>query len=473
MSDDFLSHCVAKTTGNPMLDRIRDRSADVVLAVFRLLKNAMVHSVDNDAVKQTAQSTAEILGGFAGEVGSAAMITFIEDSTFVCGQLLRASRAVYESAAELGRILGRVGVSECSFEAGVTQADLLAMCAALGTAIRDGDRKNALLEAKIPNVSIRKVDSKLTKRSREDDRPSFEKIVQFYATALVVMRGFYGDIAQGLTILPHRVKRLAQRFVVLAESEDPAVLGMSAMARAHRDDAGRAVQTAILALAVARQITKDRIVLAQLVMAALLADVGRARVLGPAHGDALVPLSDADDARVPSSAALACVSTGGVNPSNAARTATVVEVAWLERRGVLGEPWSGTLPPIVPAQILGMVRDMLARVAPRDTTTPMSPADALEAVAASKVDRILLRLLVRAVGLVPAGTVVELDTGEWAVAVGPSKTMPHLPELRVVTDRSGRALEHPRPLDLGQTQLTFRVLEPDRARFNVTRAFGS
>jgi hypothetical protein len=77
------------------------------------------------------------------------------------------------------------------------------------------------------------------------------------------------------------------------------------------------------------------------------------------------------------------------------------------------------------------------------------------------------------VGLVPAGTVVELDTGEWAVVAGPSKTQPHLPELRIVTDSAGRALDEPRALDLGAGHRTFRVLDADQARFNVTRAFGS
>ena len=58
------------------------------------------------------------------------------------------------------------------------------------------------------------------------------------------------------------------------------MLGMTTMAKAHRDDAGRAVQTAILALAMSRQVTKDRLVLVQIVLAALLLDTGRARLRG-------------------------------------------------------------------------------------------------------------------------------------------------------------------------------------------------
>ena len=472
---DYLAHCVATTTGNPQLDRIRDRSSEVVLALFRLVKNALVHAIDNEAVRETARTSAEAIASFAAEVGSAATITFVEDSVFVCGQLLRASRAVYDSATELAALLGRVGVSECAFEAGLGQADLIDLARAFATSVRDAERHGHLLEARIPNVVVRKSDTQLTRRTKDDDLPPSERIVRLYATALVAMRSFYEESALGVTLLPHKVKRLAQRMVVLAETEDPTLLGMSAMARAHRDDAGRAVQTAVLALAIGRQVTRDRVALAQLVMAALLADVGRARVGGPNRADVLAPLSDAEEARVPAASALACVATGGVNPWSAARTCAIVEAAWTERAALVGPVWGGALPPTLMGQVLVLARELLDQVAPRDTRRALSPADALERVlATSGVDRALLRLLVRAVGIVPAGTVVELDSGEWAVVLGTSRRQPLAPVLRIVTDAKGAALERPPTVYLGAhgtSARIARVVDPERARFNVTRAF--
>ncbi len=102
---DFLSECVPSTTGNPMLEQIRDRGADALLSVFRLVKNAMIHAIDNDAVRETATQAAEVLQGFSGEVGMPVTFTFVEDTVFVCAQLLRASRKVYQSAMELGEIV--------------------------------------------------------------------------------------------------------------------------------------------------------------------------------------------------------------------------------------------------------------------------------------------------------------------------------------------------------------------------------
>jgi hypothetical protein len=476
---DFLAHCVASTTGNPLLERIRDRSAEATLAVYRLAKNAMVHAIDNDAVVTTAEQSAEILSGFAAEVGGAATITFVEDTVFVCGQLLRASRKVYEAATELGRLLGRVDVSEVGFEAGVERADLLAFATALAGGVREPARKGELLATQIRHVLARRVDTSLMEQEDDADQPLARQILRSYAVALMVMRQFFDAIASGTTVLPHRVKRLAQRLVVLTESGDPAAFGVLAMANAHRHDAGRAVQAALLSLVVGRQITTDRVALARLAMAALVAEAGRVRVAGPERRDRLVALPDSVEVTVPATTAAVGIATGGINIQNAERVVVAWEATWLERSNLLG-PLYGGKSGLPQAQILRLVRRLLERLAPRDSSRPLSPIDALEAVASEPgADRALIRLLVRALGVIPASSVVEFETGEWAVVVGPSKNPEalHLPLVRLVTDRKGRALDAPKEVDLGRaTQARtypriVNIIEPDRARFNVTKPF--
>jgi hypothetical protein len=477
---DFLAHCVAATTGNPLLEEIRNRSAEAVLAVYRTIKNALVHAIDNDAMRQTAQQSAEILRGFAQEVGSGAVITFAGDTVFVCGQLLRAQRKVYEATVELGKLFARCDVSEVSFEDALSDADLLAFAAAVATTLRDPERRDALTKTKLNHVSVRKVEPILTRRQDDAELPVQERILRLYANALLVMRQFYDSIAHGTTILPHRVKRLAQRLVTLSETNHPALLGMTAMAHAHRDDAGRAVQSAILAVVVARQITTDRVALARLAMTALMADSGRIRLLGPKGRDRFVTLSEQLEACVPPMTGIVCIATGGINVASAMRTVSSVETTWIERKSLLGPVYGGKLSPLVQSQILRIVRRLLEYVAPRDASRPMAPADALQALFAEPdVDRVLLKLVVRAVGVIPVGSVVEFETGEWAVVIAPSQNAEaaHLPLVRLVTDRSGHALERPRDVDLGTAAAspTFprikHIVSPEEARFNVTRTF--
>jgi hypothetical protein len=476
---DFLAHCVASTTGNPLLERIRDRSSEATLAVYRLVKNALIHAIDNDAVVSTAEQSAEILSGFASEVGGSATVTFVEDSVFVCGQLLRASRKIYEAAAELGKILGRADVSEVGFEAGLSRADLLAFAAAMSTSLRDPARKGELLAAQIPHILARRVETTLADKEDDADQPIAQQILRCYAVALMVMRQFFDSVCLGTTVMPHRVKRLAQRLVVLTESGDPALFGMLAMANAHRHDAGRAVQAALLSLVVGRQITTDRVALARLAMAALVAEAGRVRAAGPDRRDRLVALPDAVENTVPAAAAAVGISTGGINVQNAERVVVAWEATWLERSERLGPLYRGksALPQ---AQILRLARRLLDRLAPRDSSRPLSPIDALEGVASEPgMDRALVRLLVRALGVIPASSVIEFETGEWAVVVGPSKNPDarHLPLVRLVTDRNGRALDSPKEIDLGRATVArtypriVNIIEPDRARFNVTNPF--
>ncbi len=466
---DFLSHCGAGETGNPVLERIRGRSSDIVLAIFRLMKTSFVHALDNAAVKDAATGCAATLDTIAAEIGSAISIAFVSDSIFVCGQLLRAARGAYESAAELGQLLAAVGVSEITFEPGVTDAKLLELAAALVRATRASSGRRS--QWNIEGITVRKIDPHILQRGSDKGRSPAEQILKLYATALVLLRSMYADVAVNVTVLPHRVKRVAQRFVVLSEEEDPALLGMTTMAKSHRDDAGRALQSAILSLAMARQVTKDRVVLSQLVMAAMWTEAGHARLRGRA-GDRL--LSDREEAMVVPAASLACITTGGVNPQSAYRAAMVTEVAWLERLTVLGPVWQGELPSFLASGIVAVARELLERVAPRDGTRPEPQVKAVESIITKPgADPLLGKLLVRALGIIPAGTVVELSSSAWAVVIGASARGPHACVVRVVIDGHGSEVDGAEPIDLGVDESVWieKIVDAERVMFNTTRTF--
>ncbi len=475
----FLAACSAQTSGNPMLESIRDRSAECVLAVYRLVKNALVHAIDNEAVLTTAEQSAQIIDSFADEVGVGVTITFSGDTIFVCGQLLRASRKIYEACLELGKLFARIDVSEVSFGRQLSKDELLQFAQAVATAVRDPERRAALLEAKINHVSARRIEPVLERRVDDSSLTVPQQVLRFYAVSLMVMREFYENVAGGTTVLPQRVKRISQRLVALAESNDPTILGLSAMATTHRDDAGRAVQGAVLAVVLGRQVTQHRVDLARLAMAALMADIGRARVLGADNRTRLMIHSDAAERRIPAATAGACLASGGVNLPAALRTVMVTESAWLERVDLLGAPFGG-LTPFQPSQMLFAVRRLLERLAPRDGTSPVSPTEALSLLAEdARVDRSLVKLLVRALGIIPAGTVVEFETGEWAVVLGPSRHPQawHMPFVSLVTHPGGAAMDPPKTIDLGAPSDSrvlpriVRIVEAAHNRFNVTQSF--
>jgi hypothetical protein len=477
---DFLLHCVPATTGNPILEEVRDRSANALLGVYRLVKTGIVHAADNQALHHTAEQTHAIIREFTAAVGSSLSITFAGDTAFANGQLVRASRKVYELVWDLQRLLQRCDVSELVFEPEVGPAELLRLAVTTALSLREASQREALLRANIPNVLVRRVDPVLGRRENEDEVEIRERILRFYASGLLVLRKFFDEVAQGVVPLPHRIKRIAQRLVTLAEAGDPTMLGLMTMLHAHRDDAGRALQSAILAVVVGRELTRERVPLSRLAMAAIMADAGRVRVAGSAGRDRLVPLGDEDEAAVPALTNAVNIATGGVNPPAALRTVLGHEVTWMEREELLGPLHRRELPPLVASRILRMGRAVLDRVAPRDTSLPMSPMDAIAATAAlPDADPVLVRLLVRALGIIPVGTVVEFETGEWAVVTAASSNAEAFdrPQVKLLTDRQGRALEAPKLVDLGASSgarvhpRISHILPPAHTKFNVTWAF--
>jgi hypothetical protein len=473
---DFLAACKATDSRNKALEEIRDKGSEVILAVFRLLKNSLVHALGNKAVQTTVKETHNIITDFASIVGGYVSITYVDETIFVCGQLLRASRTIYESAMEVGKLLAIGSVSELSFTAEVTEQDLLGLCEAFSISVRDPSQRGRLLEAKIANVIVRKLDSSLQSAVDDPNLPDMEKTLRAYASALVVLREFYERMAQGKTVLPHRVKRVAQRMVSMAETDEGALLAMTTLANAHRDEAGRAVQAAILSIIVARKLTQQRNALSQLAMAALMADIGRVRIAG-SSGEKFVQLSDDVERVVPALTSSLCISTGGVNVQNALRTVSAYEATYLERYALLGPIYKRAMSPMIQSKILYVVRQLLERLAPRDITRAMSPLDALASLSGQpNVDELVYKLVIQALGVMPTGTVVEFETGEWGIVVGPSINRAALarPRVKLITDRAGQVFAKPKEIDLGAPSQGRRfpritgVIEPTKARFNVT-----
>lgn len=478
----------AVSAGNPDLERIHDRGAECVTAIYRLARLSLLHALDNPSIARTVEQSHAVLRDFAAMARTPVTVTFLGDTVFFCGQLLKASRDTYGSALELGGLLARCGVSEVSFDPALTPRDLLDFATAFSTAVRDPERRAALVQANIANITIRPAEELPPLREDGPELPHRERILRFYASALVSMRQFYGAVAEDAALPVHRVKRLAQQLVTLAEGDDGALLGMTAMANAHRDDAGRAVQSALLAVALGRRLTTglptDRVGLSRLAMAAFMMDVGRVRLAGPGGRERGARLAEAAEAAIPPLAAAASIAIGGVSAPAALRTAVTYETTTLEREPLLGPLYQRRMPALVQSRILYLVRTLLERLAPRDASIAMGPLDALEDLARMPKptvdDGALLRLLIGLLGVVPVGTVVELDTGEWAVVMGPSVRLEAFdrPRIRIVTDKKGRPREPPIEVDLGsvpeigrQHPALLRIVPPKDARMNVARVF--
>ncbi|WP_437815389.1 DnaJ domain-containing protein [Sorangium sp. So ce1078] len=452
---DVISQNVSE---NIRREQARDLASSVVQALFRLVKLSTLHAIDNQAMVRQVEETVALIQDFGQRSGHNVSVLFTRGSVFVSGQLLKANRAVYEGALELGDVLGRCGYSEIGIAKDVRASDLYALASALAEALRSG--KPALADRPAPRVRLRAVDEAVLRREVAVDREGDETsaIVRTYATAIVILRRFYDDLRQGRYALRQGVKRITQRLVDLSANETPAFLGVTALRNQNHDDAGRAVNTAILSLAMARQITGDVVLLQRLSMAALLFDIARPRLTGAAGGGAggLVPqLSEQQDADVPAGTAVVLTALGLVNEPSVMRTVVAYEAHWVRRQAALGPVYRGLRQPTLQARILATARAFNDLLTPAPGEAPLSADEAiakLEQEATDPADRTVLRLLVGALGIFPTGTLVELSTGEVALVV---QTPAHparysQPRVRLVLDASGGPIGRAIEVDLAE-----------------------
>ncbi|WP_441288811.1 DnaJ domain-containing protein [Sorangium sp. KYC3313] len=452
---DVISQNVSE---NIRREQARDLAASVVQALFRLVKLSTLHAIDNQAMVRQVEETVSLVQDFGQRSGHNVSILFTRGSVFVSGQLLKANRAVYEGALELGDVLSRCGYSEIGVAKDVRASDLYALASALAEALRSS--RPALADRPAPRIRLRAVDEAVLRREVAIDREGDETsaIVRTYATAIVIIRRFYDDLRHGRYTLRQGVKRITQRLVDLSANETPAFLGVTALRNQNYDDAGRAVNTAILSLAMARQITSDVVLLQRLSMAALLFDIARPRLTGAATSGSggLVPqLSEQQEADVPAGTAVVLTALGLVNEPSVMRTVVAYEAHWVRRQPALGPVYRGLRQPTLQARILATARAFNDLLTAAPGEAPLSADEAiakLEQEAADPSDRAVLRLLVGALGIFPTGTLVELSTGEVALVV---QTPAHparysQPRVRLVLDAAGGPIPRALEVDLAE-----------------------
>lgn len=439
-------------------EQARDLAASVVQAVFRLVKLSTLHSIDNQAMVRQVEETVTLVQDFGQRSGHNVSILFTHGSVFVCGQLLKANRSVYEGALELGEILMRCGFSELGIAKDIRASDFYAFVSALADALRSS--KPTIAERPAPRLRLRAVDESVLRREVAIDRIDDETaaVVRAYATAIVIMRRFYEDLRHGRYTIRQGVKRITQRLVDLSANETPAFLGVTALRNQNHDEAGRAVNTAILSLAMTRQITGDVVLLQRLAMAALLFDTARPRLTGASTsgaGGLLPQLSEQQEADVPAGTAVVLTTLGLVNEPSVMRTVMAYEAHWMRRLSLLGPLYRGLRPPTLQGRILATARAFNDLLTPAPGETPLSADEAiakLEQEATDAAERTVLRLLVGALGIFPTGTLVELSTGEVALVVrtpaNPARYSQ--PRVRLVFDAAGGPIARGIELDLAE-----------------------
>lgn len=452
-------------------EHARDLGAGVVVAIYRLAKLAMMHDLTNQAFIRQLEQTHQMMTEYCLRSGAHINVLFAHKAVFVAGQLLKGSRGTYDAAAELGELFERLGGSELFIQREVTREEVHALAEQISICHRTG----AQFRSPSPRVRLRAVsDAARLRGIALEDLPPDQRICRAYASAVIIMRRFYEDLQASKYILPRRIKRIAQTLVDLSDAQTSAFLGVTEVRNANYDEAGRAANTAILSVAIARELTGDRTTLSQIAMAAMMHDVARPRAMalaaaaGPAMPGMAGPstLSEDQEDRLASGAAAVLTALGRVNEPSITRTVLTFEALWLRRKTWLGPVYWGARNPTLHASIIAIGRRYNDLLTPEPGLAPPTPDYAVAMLAnelTDPQDRSVLRMLVSALGLLPVGTVVQLQTGEIAEVVKGAQGLGDKPVVRLLADPNNQPYAQQMDVDVAQDprRAVLRVLGVD------------
>jgi hypothetical protein len=434
---------------------LQELAAGVVHGVYRTVKACQFHAdVSNDAVTSlTGAATAAIADYCAGAGSEAVALAFLGDAVFVNRQILKGSRDTHALAIELRDILETCEVTELTLARSIDRSAISSFSKLLADVQRDKSLVPRITAGEIPGVTAGKARFAATGSAREES-PG-QRAARTYATSVLTVQAVLAEVRAGKFELPRRVKRVAQQVVARADEDARLLVALAATGGVSLDAATIAVGSAILAVAMTRQLTTDRAVLANAAMTALLYDAGRV-VLGGTTGGPQRILNDDELDRVPTRTVLALTALGRMHAPARARTALLYEVWSMRRAHRLGAVYKGRRPPTLLARIIGVAR-AFAELRAAGAGGGLSIDDALQMLGTRAVDgteRALVKLLIGALGIYPAGTMVTLNTGELGVVMGtPSMPLDYVrPPVKILYDADAVLLEQPIDVDLAAPQ---------------------
>lgn len=429
----------------PAEDDKRQLAARLVNALYRVIKGCQLHSEHNQAVLQVIDQAVSTTQQFCEACGvRSASILFTPHAVFINRQMLRASKETYQLALELGQLLLTCEATEVTIGSDVSGIQVGEFGRAVANASRDGKIPDVVKAGGWEALKLRKV----TGLGGEGKVSPQVRAARTYAAALMILKSFYADLKDRNYEPRQGVKRIAQKLVSQSELEGRLLLSIAAVPSVDADRTQSLLSTAIVAHSMANQLTNDRALLSAIVTAALLYDVGRPRMLraeAPTR-----QLTEDEEALQTASSVVAVTALGKLHPPNLVRAVLLYETHALKNNLPV---YRGKRTPLLASRIVALARTFMELRTPTPSSQALSLDDAIQVLdgqAADNTGRALVKLLVGALGLFPAGTMVELSTGEMGVVLATPRLPVDFarPPVRILYDERAQLLPEPLDVDL-------------------------
>lgn len=301
--------------------------------------------------------------------------------------------------------------------------------------------------------------------------------------------GSVGNLTQsvrdGGTLNFKQAKRAIQNIVDLMMQDEPTLLGLTTLRCHDQYTHNHSVNVALLSIALANRAGYPKVELADLGLAALFHDMGKSTIPldvlnkpGEFTEDEWAAMRNH-----PTEGVLSLAQLRGITNLPARMAAASFEHHMnLDYSGYpkLKTPWKLSLT----GRILTIADCYDAMTSSRVyRREPMSPSKVLNIMfgkSGKSFDATLLKLFVNCVGIVPIGSLVVLDTDEFAVVLKPAvtKTDGERPLVKVITDAQGNPIDNGPELDLTEKDdvgeyrhSIIRLVDNTEYKFDTSRYF--
>ena len=414
-----------------------------------------LYDINNDMVSKLIEEMLATVTRFARGSGEPMVLTLVGYSVFVNRRLVRLDFADYRRAQHLKRFWENFGIGEIRFPEQTTRQGLTELVSLLFQAMGDPHMRPALFSRDPGGVKLMPTAGEDRPGERQDPHLF---TIRVYCALLALTRKMEERVRAGKRPPMLRIKRTLQVVVDLLEGQESLVLALTRLPSFRNDLAGHLVGTAVVALALGRRLGLGRMDLMALGTAALLHDLPKAGLKDDALNQLEVPAAvPAEDRQRVEGLWLKVlrrvVDLGGFNEETLARLTVMFESQLEFARTDLYAASSGLSPY---ARIIAIcdLYDTVAwrRAGKRQRTDHYAVMTVLQSAAGGQVPHLeppLAAALLQTVGLYPVGSPLLLQTGEIAVVTGNETGDPERPEVHLVFDAQGRAVDGPE-LDLVQ-----------------------
>ena len=450
-----------------------------------VFKIARLHNRANAALSQPVEAFVLLVKNLAHD--GKAVLRLHNDLLYLGDMELKFSIQQVTMFLELIELLNKWKIGSFTFDTALTEEELREF-AYLFVRSEPKTTTPADLTRMVRSKGITTIDVEeavnLTVRFGQKNEKGKLLAIAFYLKALKAVGEIAANIKSGSVPSFRQAKRVVQNIVELMQTDVPTLLGLTTLRCYKKYTAHHAVNVALLSLAIAHRAGLTKEALADLGLAALLHDAGKAS-LPPELLNKPVEFSEEELKRLrnhPTDGLITLVWLRGID-----NVPSQVAAAALEHHIYPDGSGYPDLPSLAKLSLTSriiMIADhydamVSSRVYGRTAHLPEKVLVDMLEQSGRLFDPVLLKLFVNCIGIPPIGSLVLLESREFAVVLRPpqGQSHPDRPLVKVVVDARGQAVDGPHLdlMDVGAdgayTWNIAKVLDNIKFRFDPSKYF--